>query len=412
MKIFYSWQLDAPRKTNKDFIHTAIVEAIAKLSEEPDLEEAEREEIEVDQDTQGVPGSPDIAAVIFEKIAAADVFAADVSLVARGGNDKHHINSNVAIELGYAYGKTGFKKVLKVMNTHYGPPTELPFDLRGRRHPVKYCLAPDADAETIKSERKQLVGTLKNILKEYLNNKAEPQKPQHEEVPPTALRGQFWEISDVLVPKDTERQLGEDLYWYGTSILYFRCIPEIRLPDLSSAEAMEHTASLYPLLMDGGCSRRRNKWGAIAFSRLSDGCTLIGATQVFRNRELWGVDTDYSQRMSNPDDEDEEPRHFLPVGAINREYPRTINNIRKAAEKLSYGDRYTVEMGLAGAEDVYLGINGSFDPWPGPIFEKDVYVRMSVSADQPTEDIINAFWSKAFDEAGVSVPEEYVLKPQ
>jgi len=28
--------------------------------------------------------------------------------------------------------------LLKVMNTHYGPPDELPFDLRHRRWPVKY----------------------------------------------------------------------------------------------------------------------------------------------------------------------------------------------------------------------------------------------------------------------------------
>jgi hypothetical protein len=46
------------------------------------LEPVEREvaaRLELDSDRQGVPGSPDLAATIFEKIEAADVFLADVT---------------------------------------------------------------------------------------------------------------------------------------------------------------------------------------------------------------------------------------------------------------------------------------------------------------------------------------------
>lgn len=149
MKIFYSWQMDSPRKINKNFIYGALSDAIEKVGQEPDVSEAERNEIKLDQDTQGVLGSPEIARVIFDKIAGSNVVVADVSLVASGTDNKPHINSNVAIELGFCYGKVGDEAVLKIMNTHYGAATDLPFDLKSRRHPVQYCLAPDADKETV-----------------------------------------------------------------------------------------------------------------------------------------------------------------------------------------------------------------------------------------------------------------------
>ena len=100
VKIFYSWRMNAPRKTNKDFIHAALSQAVSKLTDQLDVSEAERGDIKVDQDTQGILGSPDIVRVILEKIVSSTVVVADVSLVAAGKDNKKHINSNVAIELG------------------------------------------------------------------------------------------------------------------------------------------------------------------------------------------------------------------------------------------------------------------------------------------------------------------------
>jgi hypothetical protein len=183
MEIFYSWQMDAPRKINKDFILRALNTAIGKLSEDPDVSEAERDGMEIDQDTQGILGSPEVARVILDKIAASSVIITDVSLVASGKQNKRHINSNVAIELGYAYGKRGDQAVLKIMNTHFGKPDELPFDLRTRRHPVRYHLEPTADHETIAAEEKKLVKELEHILKSYLENSLGEQKTTHIETP-------------------------------------------------------------------------------------------------------------------------------------------------------------------------------------------------------------------------------------
>jgi hypothetical protein len=139
MKVFYSWQSDTPSKVGRTFIRDALEAAIACLQ----LEDAERPEI--DQDTKGVLGSPVITDTIFQKIREAKVVVADVTLTGQTPAGKHSCNSNVAIELGHALGIHGDAILLNVMNTHYGSPQDLPFDLAHRRWPVQFKLSPDAD---------------------------------------------------------------------------------------------------------------------------------------------------------------------------------------------------------------------------------------------------------------------------
>src|SRR4051812_15217127 len=103
MKVFWSWQSDHPGKIARHFVRYALEQAINDLKQEPEIEEAGRD-VELDHDRKGVPGSPDLAAVILEKIRNSNVFVADVTPVGQvdGSPEKRLINSNVAIELGYA----------------------------------------------------------------------------------------------------------------------------------------------------------------------------------------------------------------------------------------------------------------------------------------------------------------------
>ncbi|OBY28253.1 hypothetical protein A9D60_12105 [Leisingera sp. JC1] len=402
--------MDAPRKTNKDFIYGALIRAIGKLSDELEVAEAERGEIEVDQDTQGVLGSPDIVRVILEKIASSTVVVADVSLVGRGQGDKKHINSNVAIELGYTYGKVGDEAVLKVMNTHYGEAHELPFDLRTRRHPVKYCLEPGADTDAIASEQKKLASQLTGILKLYLNQRSSAHGLHHVETPSVNRRGAYWSPSEVIVPERSP-YVRNDAYCNEPGLIYFRCIPHRVLPELTSREAYDATSDLWPLLSEGGCSRSRNKWGAISHCIARDG-DFLGFTQLLKNREIWGVDAYYANLTTTPED-DEEPKRFIPTGAVMRKYPRAISSILRTAESLGYGEKYTVEMGVSGASGLLLAISkGYWESFPGPIYDDDVFVRRTINNGHPVGEILNAFWEKLFSEAGREVPAELVWQPE
>jgi hypothetical protein len=87
----------------------------------------------VDRDTIGVPGSPDIAATILQKIDSCDVFVCDVSIINGGQATRSTPNPNVLFELGYAVKRLGWDRIILVLNSSFGPVQDLPFDLRMKR---------------------------------------------------------------------------------------------------------------------------------------------------------------------------------------------------------------------------------------------------------------------------------------
>jgi hypothetical protein len=162
-KVFYSWQSDTDSRTNRSFIRAALKTAIDELN----IEDADRPEI--DQDTSGVLGAPVIAETIFGKIRDAAIVVADVTLTGSTTTGKRLCNSNVALELGYALGMLGDDVFINIMNTHYGPPEDLPFDLAHRRWPLQYTLKPEVTNEEREEARNALALRLAPILKLHLS---------------------------------------------------------------------------------------------------------------------------------------------------------------------------------------------------------------------------------------------------
>ncbi|MDJ0556899.1 MAG: nucleotide-binding protein [Microcoleaceae cyanobacterium MO_207.B10] len=152
-KIFYSWQSDLPNNTNRGFIGDALEKAVKSIRNDDSI----KVEPVIDRDTQNVPGSPDIVQTIFEKIEQAQIFVCDISIInsnLSNSSNRKFIqkilesflnflnknsysrptpNPNVLIELGYAMKTLGEEKIIMVMNTAFGTPEKLPFDLRMRR---------------------------------------------------------------------------------------------------------------------------------------------------------------------------------------------------------------------------------------------------------------------------------------
>lgn len=147
--IFYSWQSDLDAKCNRYFIRDCLKDALKNLSKEPEYGESVR----LDSDTSGVPGTPDIASTIFEKIDSSLVFIADISYCATSEDGgKKFPNSNVMIELGYALAKNSDTGVLNIMNTAYGKPDDLPFDLKHKRWPIQYKLTEEIYSDSAKKK--------------------------------------------------------------------------------------------------------------------------------------------------------------------------------------------------------------------------------------------------------------------
>lgn len=172
MRFFWSWQSDHDLKTAKYFVRDALKQAAKDLNKELELDEADR--IEIDHDTQGVPGTPEVWPTILDKIDGATAFIADVSPVGVSEAGKLLQNPNVMVELGYARRALSTTRIILVANSVYLPrPEDLPFDLRGGRAPVTYRLESDADKATRSIVFKGLVAALKpritDIFKEEKN---------------------------------------------------------------------------------------------------------------------------------------------------------------------------------------------------------------------------------------------------
>lgn len=151
--IFFSWQSDLPNKTNRNLIENSIKLALKKMNQDSPYSLI----TEIDRDTKGVLGSPDIVDSILTKIDKCGLFIADISIINSSLNGKRTPNPNVLFELGYAVKCLGGDRVICVFNSDFGDVSELPFDLRNRRI-LTY------ETSNISETRKKLADIFKQII--------------------------------------------------------------------------------------------------------------------------------------------------------------------------------------------------------------------------------------------------------
>ncbi len=169
--VFYSWQSDLDGKTTRSFIEEALKRAIKALQKDDTLDV----EPVIDRDTKDVPGSPDIAKTILEKIDRAQIFVGDVTIVNQG-EKRLTPNPNVVYELAYARRALGNEHIIMVMNTAYGTQTDLPFDMRQHRA-IGYLLPKDTE-EVEGRSRADIRRNLENRLKVALLDILKLDEPQ------------------------------------------------------------------------------------------------------------------------------------------------------------------------------------------------------------------------------------------
>lgn len=161
--VFWSWQNDLPSKTNREFVRHALSVAVDRVSEQLDIEDVER--IELDHDTKSAPGMVDIGQTILDKITKCAVMVADVTPICESEKGKALPNPNVMIELGYGLHALGHGRIIAIMNTAHGATVEdLPFDIRHKRI-LTYHLSEDADRSVRRSVREDLIKELAAAIK-------------------------------------------------------------------------------------------------------------------------------------------------------------------------------------------------------------------------------------------------------
>ncbi len=165
--VFYSWQDNLPRRTNRSFILEALKRACKRIR----ADDAILVEPRVDHDTLGEPGAVDIGTTILRKIEASAAFVADISIVARA-KGRSFPNSNVIFELGFASNSLTLERVVLLFNEAMGDPSELPFDLRQKRL-LRYTRSESGEGTSRSELAKDLEGALRMILERVPSDEAE-----------------------------------------------------------------------------------------------------------------------------------------------------------------------------------------------------------------------------------------------
>ncbi len=410
MKIFWSWQSDTPGKTGRHFVREALAAAIETLKQPPDIEEPSererRESLHVDQDRAGVPGSPDLARTILEKIDKSAVFVGDVTAVgATFDNKKKLMNPNVAIELGYALRALTDRALVMVMNEHYGAREDLPFDLRHKAGPILYRLAPDADKKTIEAEKRRLAGELVNALRPYLSAPATAAVPAFKETPSKVNPAVYFDIGEHLA-KVGEPGVDEIQFSYSsTNGLYLRLISTrsftAPIPLAQLLALVKNHRYLQPLHdrhREG--FQRINKYGVIICEPNRNRQHLTASTQVFPNGEMWGFNAHLlTQRRAGGE-------VLLPSEAIEHAFGSSLSNYLKFANvALQIDPPFTLEAGITGIEGAYIAMPND-QVW-GPIHQSQISHR-AILNDPSLESggqWLLKFFEKIYDLTGYPRPK-------
>ena len=408
MKIFWSWQSDHPGKISRHLVREALEVAVGSLNEELAIEEPERE-VSLDHDRKGVPGSPDLANVILEKIRGSDVFIADVTPVGTTLNEppKKLMNPNVAIELGYALSVISDRRLLMVMNAECGARADLPFDLQHKAGPIFYDLAPNATKEQIDQAKKQLAGELKVALREILPTLAAGMAGFQPVNSRPTDPSRYYDAGQVLVVRRAGWSQPESQSFTvpETPTLYLRIRPTAETSQLKRAEAYNlirqgpnHLNPFYP--RRSGSSFESNAFGAIAFDANYDKSEIHSAAQLFLNREIWAFNTvSLSPELARS----RRKTLGVPTLVVEQtfavflpEYARFMN------DKLGVAPPYGIEGGAFGLKDYVIFMPGNFGEteW-GPIHDNHVrWTGTLQSLDAKDLDVVLVKIFEAFFDAG------------
>lgn len=419
MKVFWSWQSDHDGKVSHYFVRDALNDAIKTLKAESTLHEPteadRRTQLHLDHDTKGNTGWVDITQSIFEKIEASAVFIADVTPVASSPSKKDGnreevgmrpiMNPNVAIELGYALKALDWKKIIPIMNTAYGSVERMPFDIdRTRRWAIRYNLKEGAAAADIKAARAKLASDFVNALRGYL-------------AVPDATRQPFPERPHVGTPAfffPPHQPLGSDAFRDETldytldkgPAFYLRLIPRAELPrPLNLMHMLKNVTKLGAFGMVQGGLPRENEEGAAIFDPRGNDGAVDSVSQVFRNGELWGVNTTVLR-----------PGMRQGTKWVHAQVVETVFQLSLASYVRFMRDicvskpPYTVEGGIIGVKnwELFVTHNQGAGENYGPM-NSDVQLRQTLASDteEEQERFLLKLFQKMFDQSGRERPLYY-----
>lgn len=417
--VFYSWQNDLPNRVNRNFIEHAVNKALKEIVGDWIVSEAERGGLpELDKDTKGVPGIPPIADVIFNKISKSTVFVPDLSFVGKTANGRLIPNPNVLIEYGWALSALGYKRIVPVMNTAFGAATSetLPFDMRHLRRPIVYSLAIDATLEKRKEVKdglvKQLVDAIR-LVYEHHDTEVSADTAKHQLVNSTVDPSTFLNPDELLGSVRSVHAADMDFEVPGNEHLFLRLIPTIKMEELASSKKARDLMANNRVIpfsdQPDGRNIGRNRYGGFVCAYREG--KVRAFTQLFRNRELWGLDA-YLIDKTGLMDRAGVNFGFFPCSTVENAFIQTLSSylpfcrdVLKIPLPMKFIAGATRVKGYRMAAPRNMGF-GDTERFAGDVVDDSiVYEGQILDYESDSTKILRPFFDHLWDECGLSRPD-------
>ncbi|CAB3773931.1 MULTISPECIES: hypothetical protein [Burkholderia] len=413
--IFFSWQADRATLGGRNLLERALEKAIGRLGEQVDLQEANRNEFVLDRDTKDAPGFPPIAQTIFEKIDAAAVFVPDFTFVGQRADGRPTPNPNVLIEYGWALKTLGYGRIVPVMNTAFGEPSDatLPFDLRHQRHPIKYHCPDDADEQTRKSVREKLSKDLEQAIRlvieseAYVSSLPQPLVPDLFQPKSEIAPGRLRPVSDPIGVSTHILEQDQEILLADRSLMWLRVMPELdphktwTIDEIRAAASVpqDHIRPLWDGY--GGFGYLRHADGFGVFARRAGEGDASTTTFAFKTGEVWAVDAlylDYLERQGVKSIPDAEVM-----------YAQALRTLGAFEARLGLKPPYRWIAGMSGLKgrglEVPVASGRASIPGPkGRCLQDVVSVTGTYSPDASPILQLKPFWEAIYESCGLSRP--------
>ncbi len=411
--VFFSWQSDTQNTYNKNFLRTVLDDACAVIASDTTVDEAERENVEVDSDTQDIPGQPPIMDTIFGKIDTCGVFVADVSFTATRIDGRPSPNPNVLIEYGWALNSLKYSRVISIMNTAYGVPTRenLPFDLGHLRFPITYCLSKKTTSEERKKEKKRLTDLFVKAIRASLATlpapyvEPEPKFPEAEAKNGSSRFRAHGEpigfYSDLFGRKDVR-----EIFISATKpAMWLRVMPTKDVGKTwSTDELKQHSiennrAYLAPLMGGGSYDFLRAEDGMGIF-RPSQGSDVGAVAFAFETGEVWSIDTDWLEYGGKS-------KLFF---SVEKYFSTSLKDYSDFLKLLGIEGPFRWKAGISGVKGLNFNFpvqSGYSRVGDGPICVADTIEEDGIyddSTQSPTSALL-PFFKKIFSKCGIKRPD-------
>ena len=405
--MFFSWQSDRPNRGGRTLIENALKDAISRVTEDVEVEEALRQGLTLDKDTMGVSGSPPIFATILEKIDRATIYVLDFTFVGKNSTGEPIPNPNVLIEYGWALKSLGHKRIVAVMNEAYGAPTResLPFDLALMRFPITYNVPENAPASLRQEERKKLSEKLENALRGVFESsdykESLPKKPQpalFKCKDPMEGRARFRRkgerigvyvdpISAIVGKRETR-----DVYLSGTPATWLRLMPVAdpgRKWLLQSLQAQATPLAILPLMPSaGGIYSVHESDGCGYFRTYDESQPAPGVAFVFETGELWVINASPSRTSAH-------------IQLSEEGFTLSLTQCASFLELLGISAPYRWIVGIEGFKGRYLYIPNRLERIGLPCLADLIEEEGKYEKGDDAAVLLQSFFERVFDQCGV-----------